>query len=276
MASFVIVTTRDLPEAYFLAADLERKGQRLAIVNISGRPLAAKLRVLRRLRRRRGVPYIADLLLGRLLHRRYLPASVLPFPEIDDRAVAGLKRRLAVHTCTDPHRPATLRFVRDFAPDYMLLAGTPVLDPALFTLARDGAFNRHLGLLPHYRGSDCPLWALALDDPEHLGFSIHRVSERVDRGAVVHVEPVPIAPGETLVRYLARFQRLASQAFVGFVDRLITGAPVHARAQSPGGRYFPPAGFRTLRHARRNFDLEARALLEEARNRSAAPRAATA
>jgi methionyl-tRNA formyltransferase len=262
MTSFVIVTTRDLPEAYFLAAALERRGQRIAVVNITGRPLGAKLRVLRRLRRRRGTPYLADLLLGRLFRRRYVPSTVIPFPEIDDVAIAGIKRRCAIHTCADPHRPATMRFVRDFAPDYMLLAGTPVLQPALFTLARHGALNRHLGLLPHYRGSDCPLWALALGDLERLGFSLHRVSEQVDRGDVLHAEPVPIAPGESFVRYLARFQRRASQAFIGILDRLIEGAPLPARPQAAGGRYCPPAGLRTIRRARRNFDRVAKTLLE--------------
>src|SRR6185436_3603241 len=118
MPSFIIVTTQDLPEAYFLAAALERKEQRIAVVNITGRPLGAKLRVLGRLRRRRGTPYLAGLLLGRLFRRRYLPAAIVPFPEIDE----GVKRRWAIHHCADPHRPATLRFVRDFDPDYMLLA----------------------------------------------------------------------------------------------------------------------------------------------------------
>ena len=258
MPSFIIVTTQDLPEAYFLAAALERKEQRIAVVNITGRPLGTKLRVLGRLRRRRGTPYLADLLLGRLFRRQYLPA-IVPFPEIDE----GVKRRWAVHHCSDPHRPATLRFVRDFDPDYMLLAGTPVLRPELFALARCGALNRHLGLLPWYRGSDCALWTLALDDAAHMGFSIHRVSERVDGGDVLHAEPVPMAPGESLGRYLARLQRQGSQAFVGLLERLIAGEPVPAHTQPIGvGHYFPPAGLHALRRARRNFDRAARTLLE--------------
>lgn len=37
VSSFVIVTTGDLPEAYFLARFLESRAQRLAMVNV-GRP----------------------------------------------------------------------------------------------------------------------------------------------------------------------------------------------------------------------------------------------
>jgi folate-dependent phosphoribosylglycinamide formyltransferase PurN len=254
MSSFLIVTTRDLPEAYFLAASLEARGQRIGVVNITGRPFAMKLRVLHRLRRNRGTPYLADLLLGRVFRTLYLPATIVPFPEIDAGTIAGIKRRWPAHTCRDPHAPATLRFVRDFDPDYMLLAGTPVLKPALYSLARHGALNRHLGMLPEYKGSDCPVWALASNAPEHMGFTIHRVAEKVDAGDVVHLEHVPIASGERFVGYMARFQRRASEAFVSVLDRLVEGSPIEARPQSVQGRFFPPAGLRTLRRARKNFD----------------------
>src|SRR5215475_792806 len=57
MKSFLIVTTRDLPEAYFLASALESRRQRIGVINITGRPLRTKLRVLGRLRRNRGLLY---------------------------------------------------------------------------------------------------------------------------------------------------------------------------------------------------------------------------
>jgi methionyl-tRNA formyltransferase len=37
---------------------------------------------------------------------------------------------------------------------------------SLYELWRHGAVNRHLGLLPEMRGSDCPIWAFALQRPE--------------------------------------------------------------------------------------------------------------
>ena len=262
MKSFLILTTWDLPEAYFLAASLEARNQRVGVVNITGRPLLATLRVLRRLRRNRGTLYLADLLLARVLRMRYMPSTILPFPEIDADAIAGIKRRWPTHTCPDPHAPATMQFVRDFDPDYMLLAGTPVLKPSLYTLARHGAFNRHLGMLPEYKGSDCPVWALALNDAAHVGFTIHRVAEKVDAGDIVHLEHVPIARGDSFVGYMARFQRRASEAFATVLDRVIGGSPVDARRQAVRGRFFPPAGLRALRSARRNFDRLTRTLAD--------------
>ena len=49
MPSFLVVTTRDLPEAYFVARFLESRRQRLAILNITGRAPSSAVRVLRRL-----------------------------------------------------------------------------------------------------------------------------------------------------------------------------------------------------------------------------------
>ena len=102
MKSFLIVTTRDLPEAYFLATALEARRQRIGVINITGRPLGTKLRVLARLRRNRGTLYLADLLLARALRSRYLPATVMPFPEIDEAVIASIKRRWPSHCCSGP------------------------------------------------------------------------------------------------------------------------------------------------------------------------------
>jgi methionyl-tRNA formyltransferase len=98
------------------------------------------------------------------------------------------------------------------------------------------------------------VWALALNDAQHVGFTIHRVAEKVDAGDIVHLEHVPLEPGESFVGYLARFQRRASEAFVSVLDRVLGGSPVDSRRQSVRGRFFPPAGLRAVRRARKNFD----------------------
>lgn len=250
-ASFVVVTTCDLPEAYFLASFLESRGQELALVSLVRRPLTQTARVFARLARRRGLRYLADLLLGRALRDRYL-AGPSPFPEIDAGVIARLRRTWPHLDCVDPHSDAALRFVEQRAPDYMLLAGAPILKSRFFGLARGGALNRHLGVLPHHRGSDCPIWLLALDQPEAVGYSIHFVADRVDGGDIVTSSPLPVTPGETVGRYLARLQRTASLAFIDVIDRLIDGRPVSRTPQGALGIQFPPAPLSTLRRAARN------------------------
>src|SRR5262245_11615950 len=162
--SFLIVTIGDRPDAYFLAAFLLRRGQPAGILNLRARSARDSLLVLNRLRRRRGLAYVADVLAGRALRRFVIGDGVHPFPEIDAEAVANVRRRAVCMDCDDLHDASTLEFVRLFAPDYLLLTGAPIIRPTLLGLARQGAINRHLGLAPRFRGSDCPVWTIALGE----------------------------------------------------------------------------------------------------------------
>lgn len=260
MLSFLILTTADLAEAYFLGSFLESAGAPFALVNIVGRPARNSLRVLARLRRNRGIGYVADLLLARLadrvavsLHRQW-PGRVAPdFPEIDAATVRGIRARHPHLDCRDPHASCVLDFVRANAPDYILLAGAPILRSAFYGLARVGALNRHLGLLPEARGSDCALWAFALGRPESAGYSIHVVNERVDGGDVIVRRPVPVRDDPTLEDYLRRLRREGSEAFVRVIRRLLDGATLRPLPQARLGTYFPPAGWTTQRRAMRTF-----------------------
>lgn len=253
MPSFLVVTTRDLPEAYFIARFLERRRQRLGILNITGRPPAAALKVLLRLGRNRGWGYLVDLLAARAVAAFRPPPTTRAFAEIDATTIAAVKARCPCYEHTDPHAPETLAFVQQFAPDWIVLAGAPVLRPSLFGLAREGALNRHLGLLPAYRGSDCPIWALAADAPDDVGFSVHVVTERVDAGEVVVRRPVPQPPGATLEEYMAVVQRQASEAFADVLSGIVRGVALAGAPQTGSGTYYPPAPLSALRRARRNL-----------------------
>ena len=252
MPSFLIVTTRDLREAYVLARFLQDRRQRFGILNITGRPLRDGVRVLRRLRRNRGTLYLADLALRKVLGAVHQP-WLCAFPDVD-RALAARLKAFAPHLdCVHPHGDQALFFVQRFGPDYILLAGAPVLRPALFGLARHGAYNRHLGLLPFYRGSDCPIWALAGNDVERVGFTIHVVAEKVDAGDALVTARVPVTPGWSFEEYLAEIQVRASHAFLAVVQDLIGGEEPAGTPPGTGGRYCPPAGLSTIRRASVNY-----------------------
>lgn len=254
MPSFVVVTTRDLPEAHYLARYLDSQRQDVAFVNLTGRPPGQSLRVVSRLARTRGLAYVTDFLLGRAFARFWLPPGPPVFPEIDAAAIERDRTRWPRIEGADPHAPPVLEFVERAAPDWILLAGVPVLRPAFFGLARRGALNRHLGVLPHYRGSDCPIWTLARGQAEDVGFSIHFVSPKVDGGDVVTRGRVPIDPSLTLPAYLARLQRRASEGFVDVLAQLVGGAtPTRQPQPASAGVRFPPAGLSAVRRAVRTY-----------------------
>ena len=249
MSSFVIVTTGDLPEAYFLARFRESRAQHFAMVNVVARPLADQIRVLKRLRRNRGNVYLADLLLDRAdswVHGRFnrQPPGQGAFPEVDAAFVRHIRSHYPHLDCGDPHASHVLDFVRSHEPDYLLLAGAQIIRPELYRLGREGALNRHLGLLPEFRGSDCPIWAFALQRPDCSGYSIHRVVEKVDAGDVLLRQTVALRDEPTLGEYLRRLQREASEGFIGVIEQILEGVELPPTPQNGGGRYYPPAGGR--------------------------------
>lgn len=251
--SFVIVTTNDLPEAYFLARHLAQKGQRVAMLNITRRTVEQKLRILARIGRKRSWLYLADLFLGRALRGFYLDRETVPFPDIDANFIAAAKTRLNYHATCNPHGPEALAFVRTCEPDYVLIAGAPVLKETLYRIGIQGALNRHLGLSPEYRGSDCPIWTLSQKDFDKVGFTIHEVSDRVDGGQILSQKAIAIDISLNLSQYMAKLQKLASEEFTAILDSLIAGGAITAHRQSTIGKQYPPAGLRAIHRAHANY-----------------------
>lgn len=251
--NWLIVTTGNLPEAYVMADFLLRKSQPVVLFNIRGRTRRERGRVLARLARKRGLPYLVDLLLGRRLRTRHLGTAYRPFPEITPAVVAELRRRCGYVEVDDPHAPETLRQVAALDPDYVLLLGAPVIRPDFFTLARRGTLNWHHGLAPRYRGSDCVLWAMANGEFDQVGFTIHRVSAVVDGGGVLLQRRVPVRTDADFGAAVADVARQGLAGFIEVVDRIVSGQEPVAQEQEPGGRHYPPIGWRAIRRAHGNY-----------------------
>jgi folate-dependent phosphoribosylglycinamide formyltransferase PurN len=252
--SFLIITTNNLPEAYFVVDFLLRKGQRVAVVNKRGRTLRENVQVLGRLTKRRGPFYLADMLLGKLFRRAYIAPAVLPFPEIGEGKIQQLIGQVDYHECDDVHEPSTIEWIGHYAPDYILIAGAPVLERKVFSLAKKETLNRHQGISPKYRGSDCPIWVLASGKTGDLGYTIHTVSERVDGGAILAQKQLAIPGNLDFSEALAYVNRQASIGYTDVLGQIIEGKPVAAQTQQRGeGRHYPPATLTAIRKARKHY-----------------------
>ena len=225
---FVVVTTADLPEAYFLLDHLMARHQAVALLHVRGRSWRDRLQVLRRLRWRHGTRYAAGLMFARLLRARYQVDDHPAFPEIDAAAIARIRSIVPVRDTSDPHSADALDFVRQQQPDYLLITGAPVPRRELYSLARHGAINRHLALSPRYRDEDCPARAPAASDADHIDYTIHRVGDRMCGGEPLLQRRVRPVPGEHFGQTLARLNRSGSEGFVEVLDALIDGRPINA------------------------------------------------
>jgi methionyl-tRNA formyltransferase len=69
--------------------------------------------------------------------------------------------------------------------DLVLLGQSGIVPASLLALPAIGTLNAHPGLLPTYRGLDCPLWAVAKEDFAHVGSTLHLVDPGIDTGPIL-------------------------------------------------------------------------------------------
>lgn len=255
MTSFLVLTTHNLPEAYVLVDFLLRQRQHVAIVNLKGRPQSHRLNILKRLRKKHGIVYVFDLLLGKLLLPYLISSRVQPFPDFTPDCIQSYIDVIPYFESFDPHDSATITYIQQFSPDYILVAGAPILKERLFGLATYGTLNRHLGWAPTYRGSDCPLWTLARGAFDDIGFIVHYVTKQVDRGDLLMRKSVPIPAGLSLSQFLAHLQVTASAGYIDVLHTIIAKGELTRTPQERGGRQFnfPPAGLSTILKAKWNY-----------------------
>ncbi len=73
-----------------------------------------------------------------------------------------------------------------------------------------GCINFHFGLLPKYKGADPIFWQLK--NREVLGgITIHKMTDKIDEGNILHVADVQIIPGETYGIHCSRLAMLAAE-----------------------------------------------------------------
>ncbi len=87
----------------------------------------------------------------------------------------------------DPNCEETLAQLSALQPDLIVNARTrSIFKPELLKLAPLGAINIHHGILPDFRGTFCDLQALG--QGLSPGFSIHKMTEKIDQGEILYTE----------------------------------------------------------------------------------------
>ncbi len=122
----------------------------------------------------------------------------------------------------DINSKAVIQQLQEIKPDLVLVHGTSLIKAK--TLAGIPlALNLHWGLSPYYKGSYCTEWALINHDPYNIGFTIHRMSSKIDAGDILTQAPVSIVPEDTANRINMRLTRLGTQEIVAVITRLQHG-----------------------------------------------------
>ena len=131
-------------------------------------------------------------------------------------------RKHAIETRVIDHRQynsrdsfdqALLRCIKEFEPDYILLAGfMRILGSAFINACRNKIINIHPSLLPNYKGLNTYQRALNNREIEH-GVSIHLVTAELDGGAVLMLGRYRIEEGNTVADLQHKGHRLEHRMY---------------------------------------------------------------
>jgi methionyl-tRNA formyltransferase len=143
------------------------------------------------------------------------------------QAIAGT---VPVFTTGDINSAAVATKLRELRPDVVLVHGTSLIrDMTLEGLPL--VLNLHWGLSPYYKGSFCTEWALINKDPYNIGYTIHRISSRIDGGAILTQSRVIIYPTDTANRINMRLTREGTSKMIAVLDQIAQARPLNFKPQ---------------------------------------------
>ena len=92
----------------------------------------------------------------------------------------------------------TVTTLHRVSPDLLILGQTGIVKKQVLSIPVIGTLNAHPGILPYYRGIDCPKWAIYHNDYENIGCSVHWVDQHVDTGNIIMKKRYSLSQGETM------------------------------------------------------------------------------
>ena len=110
--------------------------------------------------------------------------------------------------------------LRNIKPDVVLVHGTSLIK--METLKDIPlVLNLHWGLSPYYKGSFCTEWALINNDPFNIGFTIHRVSAKIDGGDILTQGTVTVEANDTSNRINMKLTKSGTSEMIKAIHRII-------------------------------------------------------
>ena len=123
-------------------------------------------------------------------------------------------------------------------PDVIVVYGTAILKPHIFTKARQVTLNMHTGLSPHYRGDSTLFWPVFYNDPDHLGVTVHKMVADVDGGDIVYTGLVDYESGDGEAELFAKGVKVGTKLYLQAVQDVFDGSIVYHPQDLSTGREF--------------------------------------
>lgn len=106
-----------------------------------------------------------------------------------------------VQEVTSVNDQQCIQSLKEINPDIVIVNGTRIISKEVLQSISAPFINMHAGITPLYRGVHGGYWALAEQDLEHCGVTVHLIDEGIDTGSVIYQSLIQIQPEDNFSTY---------------------------------------------------------------------------
>jgi methionyl-tRNA formyltransferase len=138
----------------------------------------------------------------------------------------------------NPNDPEFTDALQQRSPDLLISVACPyILKEKLLGIPPRGCINIHHAPLPRYKGMMPTFWQLYHGE-QQLGVTIHYMAAKVDEGAALLQESLPVTPGESLHNLIRHSKRHGAHCMAKVVRSLQANEAVAIQMDHAQGSYF--------------------------------------
>lgn len=238
MARIAVVTVPS-PQSWIIVNALVKHFGPVAIV---AEERESKLALIRRRMRRQGVVTVLGQI-GFVLFQRLLASrsrrrigEIIAEYGIDPQPNAACEMIRVESVNSEACRAALARL----EPDAVLVIGTRIIGKQTLSRITVPVINFHSGINPKYRGQAGGYWALAMDDRDNAGVTVHLVDEGVDTGAVLYQARFQATPRDDFLTYFFIQAAIARPLAITAVEDALAGRLKPVRVDLPSQQFYHP------------------------------------
>lgn len=118
--------------------------------------------------------------------------------------------------------------------DLAISYGVHMLSRELLHVMPEHSWNIHGGLSPWYKGNTTLFWPFFMLRPNWAGMTIHRLSERLDAGAIVHHSVPELAYGDGLHDVACKAVKKVSEDLIKIIQTILLDDILYTTQKSNG------------------------------------------
>lgn len=156
---------------------------------------------------------------------------------------------------TDLNSNNVISFIKEASPSLVFVFGVGLLKTRILNSLKDlRIINLHFGLTPYYRGSNTLLWPLYLQNPGHIGITLHEIDHKIDHGPIYHQQVTRFLKSDTIHEIFCKTIIQVVKPTLELMDLLINGVEIEPVRPKKTGKLFNNSEF-TPNHLRIIYQL---------------------